>query len=79
MTYYIQFERQGNLLAIVKVEAETYEEAECKACRALHSYDDISETDGRYACEAVYEGVIDYIMDENGDEIDIDTDEEEEE
>ena len=42
-TFFIEVERQGWTLAVVKVEAETLDEAINKALRAIHSADDISE------------------------------------
>ena len=74
-TYYIEIERQGWILAVVKVEAENYVEAEYKALRALHANDDLSEIDEDSAKEKVAKGEIDYIIDENGDEISNDNEE----
>ena len=70
-TYYIEIERQGWTLAVVKVEAETYEEAELKALKALHDTDDISEIDEEAVKERVKSGDIDYVIDEDGCEIDL--------
>ncbi len=70
-TYYIEIERQGWTLAVVKVEAETYEEAEYKALKALHMNDDISEASEESVKASIDSGDIDYVIDENGDEIDI--------
>lgn len=66
-TFFIEVERQGWTLAVVKVEAETLDEAINKALRAIHSADDISEI----FPEAIqdFAGII---IDENGDEADID-------
>lgn len=75
--YYIQIERQGNLLGIIKVEAFTYEEAEYKALKALHGCDDISETTEENARASVESGELDIILDENGDEVDLDEEDEE--
>ena len=69
-TYYIEIERQGWTLAIVKVEAETYEEAEYKALKALHMNDDISEASEESVKARLDSGDIDYVIDENGNEID---------
>ena len=66
-TFFIEIERQGWTLAIVKVEAETKEEAINKALRAIHSADDIGEISPEIARE--FDGII---IDENGDEADID-------
>ena len=69
-TYYIEIERQGWTLAVVKVEAETYEQAELKALKALHANDDISETSQERVIEALDNGEIEYVLDEDGCEID---------
>lgn len=69
-TYYIEIERQGWTLAIVKVEADSYEQAELKALKALHATDDISETSRERAIEALDNGTIEYVLDEDGCEID---------
>ena len=73
-TYYIEIERQGWTLAVVKVKAETYEEAELKALKALHANDDLSEIDEDSVKERVKSGDIDYVIDENGNEIDVEED-----
>ena len=73
-TYYIEVERQGWALAIVKVRAKTYEEAELKALKALHANDDLSEIDEDSIKERVKSGDIDYVIDENGNEIDVEED-----
>lgn len=69
-TYYIEFERQGYTLAIVKVEAESFEEAKLKAFEAWHANDDIGEISAEQATAALESGEIDYIIDEDGFEID---------
>ena len=69
-TYYIQIERQGWTLAVIKVKAKSYQEAECKALKAWHATDDISEISKESAEQELENGSIDYIIDENGDEID---------
>ena len=69
-TYYIEIERQGWTAAIVMVRANTYEEAELKALKALHGTDEISETSKERAIEALNNGDIECILDENGCEID---------
>lgn len=69
-TYYIEIERQGCTLALVKVKAESYEEAEYKALLALHAGDDISEITKQQAMMSDAA----YIIDENGTETDIDED-----
>ena len=71
-TYYIEFERQGWSLAIIKVQAESYEQAKLKAFEALHANDEISEISEEAAEEKVASGELSYILDENGDEIDVD-------
>lgn len=70
-TYYIEFERQGWSLAVIKVQAESYEQAKLKAFEALHATDEISEISEEAAEERVASGELNYILDENGDEIDI--------
>ena len=74
-TYYIQIERQGWTLAVVKVKAETYEEAEYKALKALHMNDDISEASKESVKASLDSGDIDYVIDENGDEIELEDEE----
>lgn len=71
-TYYIEIERQGYTLAVIKVEAETYQEAELKALKALHANDDISEISEESALERLQSGDIDYMIDEDGCEVDLD-------
>lgn len=70
-TYYIQIERQGNTLAVVKVEASSKEEAELKALKAYHATDDISEISKDDAHNILDSGEIDYILDEDGDETEL--------
>lgn len=70
-TYYIEIERQGYTLAIVKVEADNYEQAQLKALKALHLNDDISEISEDTAYDRLQLGDIDYIIDEDGNEIDL--------
>lgn len=77
-TYYITIERQGNVMWIVKVEAESYAEAERKALIALHIDDDIYDADEDSVKEMLENGDIDYIIDEDGCEIDLDDLEDEE-
>lgn len=69
-TYYIEIERQGTTMVIVKVNANSYEEAELKALKAWHANDDISETSQERAIEALNNGEIEYVLDEDGCEID---------
>lgn len=71
-TYYIEIERQGNIVWVVKVEANTYEEAELKALKAIHISDDIYEAEKDSVISMLENGYIDYIIDEDGCEIDID-------
>lgn len=69
-TYYITVERQGWTLAVVKVRAESYEEAQRKALLALHANDDISEISEEQARETVESDDNLYMIDEDGTEID---------
>ncbi len=78
-TYYIEIERQGYSLAVIKVDADSYEQAELKALKALHANDDISEISEESALERIQSGDIDYMLDEDGDEIDLDDLEEKDE
>ena len=71
-TYYIQIERQGCTLGVIKVEAENYEEAELKALKAWHATDEISETNKESVKQLLDNCDIDYVLDEDGSEIDID-------
>ena len=70
-TYYIEIERQGYTLAVIKVEASTYEEAKLKALEAWHANDDISEISEESALERLQSGDIDYMIDEDGCEVDL--------
>ena len=71
--YYIEIERQGGLvLAVVKVDAASREEAKAKALRAIHQTDDIYDVSREAAQDMLDEGYIDYIIDEDGCETDID-------
>ena len=78
-TYYIKFERQGNTLCIFKIEASSYEEAEVKALKALHETDEIGEISKEAAMKDLESGEIDYILDEDGCEIDPEDDDDYEE
>ena len=78
-TYYIEIERQGYTLVVIKVEADTYEEAELKALKAWHVNDDISEISEESALERLQSGDIDYMLDEDGCEVDLDDLEEKDE
>ena len=71
-TYYIEIERQGSPMWVVKVEATSKEEAEAKALRAIHETDDIYDVSREAVQDMLDEGSIDYIIDEDGYEIDID-------
>lgn len=71
-TYYIEIERQGYTLAVIKVEAESYQEAKLKALEAWHANDDISEISEESALDRLQSGDIDYMIDEDGCEIDLD-------
>lgn len=71
-TYYIQIERQGNLMWTVKVNANSYEEAEYKALKAIHDTDDISETSEENIREQIENGYLDTVIDEHGYEVDLD-------
>ncbi len=71
-TYYIKIEEQGCVVAIVKVNANSYQEAELKALKALHATENISEISKEEA-EAEFEsGNVDVMIDEDGCEIDLD-------
>lgn len=71
-TYYISIERQGSIMWIVKVNASSREEAEAKALKAVHLNDDITEEDEDTVKDMLQNGDIDFVIDEEGDEIDID-------
>ena len=63
--YYIQIEEQGNLLAVVRVEASSRTEAEQKALRAYHGTEELSEVSPSEARDMLDEGYLDYAIDEN--------------
>ena len=67
--HYIEIRRQGGTLAIVKVKAKNYKEAENLALRALHYNDDIDEISEDEVKSRIESGEIDYVMDEYGDEV----------
>lgn len=73
-TYYISIERQGNVMWVVKVKASSYEEAEAKALKAVHLNDDITDIDEETVKDMLQNGDIDFVIDEEGDEIDIEED-----
>lgn len=66
--YYIEIESQGFLVAIVKVEADSFEQAEYKALKALHCCDDIYQVSEDLALTHAKEGCMG-ILDEDGCEI----------
>lgn len=68
--YYIQIEEQGNLLAVVRVEASSRTEAEQKALRAYHGTEELSEVSPSEARDMLDLGEIDYAIDEDGCELD---------
>lgn len=71
--YYIEIERQGGwTLAVVKVDAASREEAEAKALKAIHLTDDIYDISKESVRTMLKDGSIDYIIDEDGTETDID-------
>lgn len=71
-TYYMTIERQGYTLAVVKVEAESYEQAQLKASKVWTDNDDIGEISEESALERLQSGDIDFIIDEDGTEIHLD-------
>lgn len=71
-THYISIERQGSVMWVVKVNASNREEAEAKALKAVHLNDDITEEDEETVKDMLQNGDIDFVIDEEGDEIDID-------
>lgn len=72
-TYYIEIEGQcSTVLALIKVKAETEDEAKLKALKALHATEDIYSVTQEEAQDLIDSGEIDYMLDEDGCEIDID-------
>ena len=69
--YYIEIERQGNTLGVIKVNAANDQEATLKALLALHSCDTISTITKEVACSRIEEGYINYIIDEDGGELSV--------
>lgn len=69
--YYISIERQGSIMWVVKVNASSREEAEAKALRTVHLNDDITDIDEETVKDMLQNGDIDFVIDEEGDEIDI--------
>ena len=70
-TYYIKIERQGWTLAIIRVQATSYEEARVKALEILHQNDDVFETTHRKAVNELQDGNLDYIIDEKEGELEL--------
>ena len=74
-TYYIEIEGQCSMvLAVIKVQAENEDEAKLKALKALHATEDIYSISEQEAKQLVDDGEVDYMLDEDGSEIDIDED-----
>jgi len=74
-TYYIEIEGQcSNVLAVIKVKAENEDEAKLKALKALHATEDIYSISKQEAQNLVDDGEVDYMLDEDGCEIDPDED-----
>lgn len=73
--YYIEIERQGNPMCVVKVEAISRVEAEAKALRAIHQTDDIYDISRKAVQDMLDEGHIDYVIDEDGCETDVEDNE----
>ncbi len=71
-TYYIKIEEQGCVVAIVKVNANSYQEAELKALKALHATENISEISKENAVDEFESCNVDVMIDEDGCEIDLD-------
>ena len=72
-TYYIEIEGQcSTVLALIKVKAENEDEAKLKALKALHATEDIYSVTQEEAQDLIDSGEIDYMLDEDGCEIDID-------
>ena len=76
MKFYVQIEDcQGNVEAVVAVEADNKQEAKYKALRALHTEDNIYIVSKKDAVNAVEDsGVVP--IDEDGEEIDLEEEEE---
>ena len=71
-TYYIEIEEQGYTVALVKVDANQLQEAELKALKALHATNNICEISKEDAKARLESGDIEYIIDEDGCEVDLD-------
>ena len=72
-TYYIEIEGQcSTVLALIKVKAENEDEAKLKALKALHATEDIYSVTQEEAQDLIDSGEVDYMLDEDGCEIDID-------
>jgi len=71
--YFIKIEDcQNNVIAVVKVLAENEKEAEVKALSALHKTQSISEVNKQEVKDLLETNQIDYVLDEEGDEADVD-------
>ena len=72
-TYYIEIEGYcSTVLALVKVEATNIEDAKRKAMAAYHANEDVYEISEEEARTILENKEIDYMIDEDGSEIDID-------
>ena len=69
-TYYIEIEEQNYTIALIKVDADSYEEAELKALKALHATNSISEVSKEDVKARLDSGDVAYMLDEDGCEID---------
>lgn len=76
-TYYIEIDQCNWVVAVVKVTAETKKEAKAKAMKALLARYDLFVIDSERASGLMGANEIDFILDENGNETDVDEDEEE--
>lgn len=75
-TYYIEIEGQcSNVLAVIKVKAENEDEAKLKALKALHATEDIYSISKEEAKNLVDDGEVDYMLDEDGCEIELEDEE----
>jgi len=75
MTMYVQIDDcQNNTEVIVKVDANNTAEAEAKALKALHAEDRLYVIDAEEAQEFAEDGIT--VIDEDGDEVDFEEDDE---
>lgn len=66
---------QNNIIAVVQVEAQDEEDAKIRAMKALHPDDSFIIIEKEEAVENLENGEVNCVIDEDGDEVDLEEDE----